>query len=359
MKQKLGFLCTVLLLSCLLAAPSFAEDAEEEVPVGTRLGSVYTTDIVTYIDGAPIASYNIGGTTVVSVSDLAGYGFQVEWDPETRWVTVTSAQRPERMPEPDITREVPGTVRGSYYATDIRVLFNGNELEHVYNIGGWMMIPLSEVGKVEMHGFILGNPNFLIGYSRSLCRTEWDGETRTVRFSSLHPGDPLEVNGLSCTVKTILPAFGTWSAGIVQYQLPSQVPGEDPVAHWDASACSCDFGELTSMSAVQDIFLDYRLSVEAGGLVLREPALDVYFLSQIVQGGGRVFQREGDHLTLRKHIMPQKDMYPGCALAYLSVPLRLERNGQVLQTELGGVPLFDLERPDLCLNVSELLEMIQ
>ncbi len=123
----------------------------------------------------PIASYNIGGTTVVSVSDLAGYGFQVEWDPETRWVTVTSAQRPERMPEPDITREVPGTVRGSYYATDIRVLFNGNELEHVYNIGGWMMIPLSEVGKVEMHGFILGNPNFLIGYSRSLCRTGWDG----------------------------------------------------------------------------------------------------------------------------------------------------------------------------------------
>ncbi len=40
------------------------------------------------------------------------------------------------------------------------------------------------------------------------------------------------------------------------------------------------------MSAVQDIVLDYRLSVEAGGLVLREPALDVYFLSQIVQGGG-------------------------------------------------------------------------
>ena len=57
--------------------------------------------------------------------------------------------------------------------------------------------------------------------------------------------------------------------------------------------------------------------------------------------------------------MPQKDMYPGCALAYLSVPLRLVRNGQVFQTELGGVPLFDLERPDLCLNVSELLEMIQ
>ena len=54
--------------------------------------------------------------------------------------------------------------------------------------------------------------------------------------------------------------------------------------------------------------------------------------------------------------MPQKDMYPGCALAYLSVPLRLVRNGQVFQTELGGVPLYG---PDLGLNVSELLEMIQ
>ena len=116
MKQKLGFLCAVLLLSCLLAAPSFAEDAEEEVPVGTWLGGVYTTDIVTYIDGAPIASYNIGGTTVVSVSDLAGYGFQVEWDPETRRVTVTSAKRPERKPEPDITR---GTMEGNIKPGDI------------------------------------------------------------------------------------------------------------------------------------------------------------------------------------------------------------------------------------------------
>ena len=65
------------------------------------------------------------------------------------------------------------------------------------------------------------------------------------------------------------------------------------MAHWDASACSCDFGELTSMSAVQDIVLDYQLSVEAGGLVLREPALDVYFLSQIVQGGDGYFSEKG------------------------------------------------------------------
>ena len=106
MKQKLGFLCTVLLLSCLLAAPSFAEDAEEEVPVGTAGQRLYHRHRYLYRRG-PIASYNIGGTTGCSVSDLAGYGFQVEWDPETRWVTVTSAQRPERMPEPDITREVP------------------------------------------------------------------------------------------------------------------------------------------------------------------------------------------------------------------------------------------------------------
>ena len=47
------------------------------------------------------------------------------------------------------------------------------------------------------------------------------------------------------------------------------------------------------MSAVQDIVLDYRLSVEAGGLVLREPVLDVDFLSQIVQGGDGYFSEKG------------------------------------------------------------------
>ena len=52
-------------------------------------------------------------------------------------------------------------------------------------------------------------------------------------------------------------------------------------------------------------------------------------------------------------------MFPVCSLDYVSVRMRMERYGQVFQTELGGVPLFDLERPDLCLNVSELLEMIQ
>ena len=65
MKQKLGFLCAVLLLSCLLAAPSFAEDAEEEVPVGTAGQRLYHRHRYLYRRG-PIASYNIGGTTVVS-----------------------------------------------------------------------------------------------------------------------------------------------------------------------------------------------------------------------------------------------------------------------------------------------------
>ena len=37
MKQKLGFLCAVLLLSCLLAAPSFAEDAEWRVLYRNRI----------------------------------------------------------------------------------------------------------------------------------------------------------------------------------------------------------------------------------------------------------------------------------------------------------------------------------
>ena len=112
MKQKTWIsVCCAALVLPLWQPPSFAEDAKRR-SCGDLAGRLYHRHRYLYRQG-PIASYNIGGTTVVSVSDLAGYGFQVEWDPETRWVTVTSAQRPERMPEPDITREVPGTVRAA------------------------------------------------------------------------------------------------------------------------------------------------------------------------------------------------------------------------------------------------------
>ena len=358
MKQKLLTLGTVVLLATLMTTSALA-DQEEEVPVGTRLGNVYTTDIVTFIDGAPIASYNADGTTMVSVSDLANYGFQVDWDQETRTASILAVQRPEHTPNVEIRKATPGKVSGGYYSTDVQVSFNGAGLDNVCSINGWTMIPLSEIGAVQSQALQFDNPNYAIGYSRFLGATTWDAQAREVHFSSLHPGDTLEVNGITCTVDSILPANGAWTGGIVQYVLLSRTPGEDPEAHWDAKLCSTQTESITSLSAIQGAILDDQLSIENNMLVLRNPVFNFDKLSRIAEGPQPMFNIVDSKVTLRRFLYPMKHLYPGCAAVYLSVPFLLEQNGQVIQTEIGGTVLGrDGASPNLCLNLDNLLELL-
>lgn len=48
--------------------------ARSEKPIGTRLSPVLYTDIVTYLDGNTVESFNIGGRTILYFSELARYG---------------------------------------------------------------------------------------------------------------------------------------------------------------------------------------------------------------------------------------------------------------------------------------------
>lgn len=48
--------------------------AREEKPIGTRLSPVLYTDIVTYLDGTVVDSFNIDGRTILYFSELARYG---------------------------------------------------------------------------------------------------------------------------------------------------------------------------------------------------------------------------------------------------------------------------------------------
>lgn len=52
-------------------------------PVGSRAQAIYATDIVAAVAGQMVQSFNIGGETVIWLSDLAAYG-QVQWDEERR-----------------------------------------------------------------------------------------------------------------------------------------------------------------------------------------------------------------------------------------------------------------------------------
>lgn len=54
---------------------------EDQPASGTPAYDILETDIVTYVQGKPVQGLNIGGTTMVRLSDLAACG-TVTWDPE-------------------------------------------------------------------------------------------------------------------------------------------------------------------------------------------------------------------------------------------------------------------------------------
>ena len=97
MKRILTALALTAALTLSLCPAASAQE-REQLPPGTEIGKVYATDIVTYLDGMPMPSYNIGGKTAILVRDLAPYGFEVEWDSEKSWAIVSSGSRPELTP---------------------------------------------------------------------------------------------------------------------------------------------------------------------------------------------------------------------------------------------------------------------
>ena len=44
------------------------------------MANYYTTDIVTYLNGKEITSYNIGGRTVILAEEMKNFGYSVIWD---------------------------------------------------------------------------------------------------------------------------------------------------------------------------------------------------------------------------------------------------------------------------------------
>lgn len=76
-------LSAALLLS--LALPSSAAGT------GRAVDWALYTDITAQINGHPLRSYNVNGSTAVVAEDLRGYGFQVLWDAEDRTLSVERA----------------------------------------------------------------------------------------------------------------------------------------------------------------------------------------------------------------------------------------------------------------------------
>ncbi len=138
MKRIILYLLCISLFLC--AMPVWAAQP------GDIAGNYYYTDIKTYMKGAPISAYNIGGKTCIDAEILNWhYAFDVYWYQDTRTLdirdkgnsfTSLQAQAGDTL---ETLHGQPGNVAGSYYHTDIVTYFNGKEIES-YNIGGRTVI---------------------------------------------------------------------------------------------------------------------------------------------------------------------------------------------------------------------------
>lgn len=186
MKKLLaGALALTMLLPCMTAA--YAEDGVA--------GHIYSTDILAYVNGQPIESYNIGGKTVVIAEDLEGefdYGFTYFYNDEERLLSVRSDFHAPYQEHEAIPRGETGQILGDVYNTDIKVMFNGIEIPG-YNIGGRTAVCIEEIGDTT------GSPHEAYGYSKYLANYVWDPTEKTISLNSYmdNSDDLLGLNQLS------------------------------------------------------------------------------------------------------------------------------------------------------------------
>ena len=142
--------CTALVLPTSAAQP------------GEPMGWVLYTDIVAYIDGHPIRSYNIAGNTYVIVEDLMDYGFSVTWDPSgprlvigDRTGVVSSTYTPAE------NTGTPGAPAMPYLYTDITTWIHGTQITG-YNIGGYTVICMDDLARFYADDYIWDPANLAL-----------------------------------------------------------------------------------------------------------------------------------------------------------------------------------------------------
>jgi len=177
----------ILIFSMILPGAAFAKP-------GDIAGNIYSTDIVAYIDGMAIPSYNIGGKTVIIAEELENYGFDVIWSEEKREISIYTREMPQNPPSytPEKAK-TSGKIAGKYYETDIEAYVNGMWVES-YNIGGRTALVIEDMASTDDEAKRMsrdGNPHRNIGYSVSLMKYIWNGTDRTISLYTVRPGNKI------------------------------------------------------------------------------------------------------------------------------------------------------------------------
>ena len=132
--------------------PDTEEIPEQQTPLaspvvpGLVVGTVLSTDIRAYINGAEIPAYNVDGKLAVLVSDLNSYGFKTTFDNTLRKTSVKRDRSATKFTSvPSKASGLPiGTPVMSVLSTDIRVELDGKEVT-AFNVDNRMAIYFTEL----------------------------------------------------------------------------------------------------------------------------------------------------------------------------------------------------------------------
>lgn len=138
---------------------SLLVSAKEPKP-GDIIGYARYSDIIAYIDGKPIQTYNIDGHVAIITGDLYYYGFDTNWYSGVRRMTTISRNywanerpiyyKPEKIPE-----ELVGEIAMPVYYTDIKcyVEWPYREIKS-FNVGGKLAIYLKDLAEIYADAYI-------------------------------------------------------------------------------------------------------------------------------------------------------------------------------------------------------------
>lgn len=145
-------------------------EAEEQHPI-------YSTDILTTMDGIPIQGYNIGGETLISLDDLDDYGYTVAYDDSIRTLFVNKTHEADEETAPEIERSVCGNIIGYTVDTDIKAFVNGHYIK-AYVVEGKLAAAAETLGdrtKFSRYG---------ISYSAYNMECLYNNDNRTLSINT-------------------------------------------------------------------------------------------------------------------------------------------------------------------------------
>ncbi len=122
----------------------FVFSAHAYAKIGDIAGNIYSTDILTQVDGVDITGYAVEGETMIALEDLRDYGFNVYYNDNVRSLFVTKTGKASADFNPQIPRGTVGKLVGHYYETDIVAYVNSIKVP-TYAIDGKLVVSVEEL----------------------------------------------------------------------------------------------------------------------------------------------------------------------------------------------------------------------